>query len=326
MTPAERAFVARMERRLRSLTPELRRRELAAYRLVRALLSEAELIEAMANGTLEDLLRRVLSDDALDQRLAGLRLALDRVVITSAAMSATDLPVRFQAVVFNELSPHIIQAARELDTRVVASLREEIRETVLNHARRGLEQGVNPRTVARGMREVIGMSPNQEAAVANFERMLREGDREALTRKLRDRRFDRTLQRALGKDGTGLTEPQISKMVDAYRRRMIAFNAETHARTAANDALKAGQRLAWEDAIRRGIIDRDRLYRTWLDSRDQRVRPEHVLMHGETRQFDERYSNGQLVPGETEWNCRCRERFFVKTGSIAPLADALAAA
>ena len=34
-------------------------------------------------------------------------------------------------------------------------------------------------------------------------------------------------------------------------------------------------------------------------------------MQDEVAQFDQPYSNGQMVPGDDEYNCRCVESFYV---------------
>ena len=114
----------------------------------------------------------------------------------------------------------------------------------------------------------------------------------------------------------GLTEAQITKMTDAYRRRMIAFNAETNARTATLDALKLGQELSWRDAMDKGIIPEGYvLMKQWKGVMDDREREEHIAMEGETVPFDQAYSNGETVPGESTYNCRCISIVFTAKGA-----------
>lgn len=204
-------------------------------------------------------------------------------------------------VAFDMLDPAVIQAVKELDDRMLNTLAADLRETVRQAIQAGLEAGVGPRTIARELREIIGLAPNQEQAVRNFQRAL-EGDASAgnpLDRKLRDRRFDATIRKG------ALTGEQVDKMTSAYRRRMLAFNAETNARTATLDSLKLGQNLAWEDAVQAGIIDRASLVKQWKGVMDDREREEHVAMEGETVGFDDFYSNGEQIPGESTFNCRC---------------------
>ena len=79
---------------------------------------------------------------------------------------------------------------------------------------------------------------------------------------------------------------------------MIAFNAETHARSAALDINRLAQRMSWEDAAAQGIVDRTRLMRMRIGVNDSRERPEHVAINNEVVAFDEPYSNGEMVPGD----------------------------
>jgi len=311
MTPAEQALRDRIRRRSALISPEIARRQLAAYDLIAALLSEGELARAVSTGTLDVVLLRLLSDDELDPILADIKTLLDNLTIAAGAKAVGDLPKAFRSASFDVLNPRVLDAARRLDTRVIEGLKTEIRETIRQRAMAGLELGENPRATARAMREVLGLAPNQEEAIRNFERMLRAGDREALSRALRDKRFDATLAKALGKGGTGLTDAQVRTMTDAYRRRMIAFNAETHARSAALDINRLAQRLSWEDAIEAGVVDRTRLMRKWITVGDSRVRDEHREMEGKEAAFDEPYSNGEMIPGDSTFNCRCVERYFL---------------
>lgn len=316
MTPAERAVRDRIIRRARLLEPRLARRQLMAYDIIRALFTEGELLEYIARGSVDLFILDVLSDAELDPAFMRLRALIDQAVVQAGETFLGSLPRIVQPAAFDMLNPRVADAARSLDTRVVQGLKESVRETVLQHTARGLEAGKAPRTIARGVRESLGLSPWHENAVENFERMLRDGDREALTRELRDRRFDGTLRRALGKRGTGLSEEQIQKMTAAYRRRMIAYSAETTARSAALDAQRLGQRMSWLDAIDQGIADARRIRRTWVDSDDSRVRPEHEDMDGETIGFWDTYSNGQSIPGDSDFNCRCVERYWYETGAL----------
>lgn len=322
MSPTERVLYERIRRRAEALQPGAQRRLLVAFDIIRGSLSEAEFLRASSNNQIERLLDELLSDKALDPAFASLRALIDRDALNASANWSRDIP-RGLGGVFDALNPRVITAVRELDTRVLQGLKDQVRETVRQAAQAGLEAGKHPRAVARGMREALGLAPNQEEAVRNFRRMLEAGDREALTRELRDHRFDTTLRKALGKNGTGLTAPQIDRMADAYRRRMIAFNAETHARTIALDTQRLAQRASWESAIAQGTVDRGRIRRIWIavggPGGDGRNRPEHLELHGTAVGFDERYPNGQLIPGESDFNCRCLERIVLLPATTLPL-------
>jgi hypothetical protein len=316
MTAVERAFVARLRRRASGIAPDLARRELAAYELIRQSLNEAELVRAIESGQLDRLIFELLSDERLDPSLVRLRTRIDLALVEATRSEVLHgLPAIVRPQVFGILNPLVIEAAHRLDSRVVGGLKDEVRETVRQAATEGLREGLGPRTVARRMRESIGLAPNHEAALRNFRRALEQGDTaKALGYKLRDRRFDGTVQRG------ALTREQIDRMTAAYRRRWIAHNAETHARTLALDAQKLGQRLSWEDAIRRGVVSRDALTRTWIavggPHGDGRNRPEHLALHGTKVGFDEPFPNGELTPGDSTYNCRCLARVTMAVSQV----------
>jgi uncharacterized protein with gpF-like domain len=52
-------------------------------------------------------------------------------------------------------------------------------------------------------------------------------------------------------------------------------------------------------------VDRALLVKTWRGVKDLRERPSHLAMEGQTVGFDESFSNGQEIPGDDEYNCRC---------------------
>jgi hypothetical protein len=304
MTPAERAFWQRANRRAATQQPEIQQAMLRAFQIIRESLSDAELERIVASGAIDQLFVRVLTEAVLDRAFIPLRQRIRQATERQVKFAAADLPGRGKvngqiSVSFDVLNPKVIEAVRALDTKVVQTLKSDVVDVVRAHVENGLRDGVNPRVVARELGQVIGLAPNQEAAVRNFRKLLEDGDPDALVRKLRDRRFDSTVRRgALGPE-------QIEKMTDAYRRRMIAFNAETNARTASLDSMRAGQRLSWQSAIDSGIVDGSRLVKRWSGVLDARERPEHVAMEGETVPFDQPFSNGEMTPGESTYNCRC---------------------
>lgn len=288
---------------------------LRAFQIIRESLTEAQLARIIASGQIDELFRAALTDAVLDRAFLPVRERIRSNTMTSVKYFARELPKAGKvdgtlAVAFDVLNPDVITAVRALDTKVVQTLQSDIRETVRAYVENGLRDGVNPRTVARDLRDVIGLAPNQERAVANFRAMLESSDRTALSRSLRNKRYDRTLDKAFGSDGEGLSSDHIDKMVDAYRKRAIAKNAETNARTASLDSQKLGQRLSWQDAVDKGIVDGDRLYKTWIGVMDDRERPEHVAMEGETVPFDSPFSNGEMIPGDSTYNCRCIPAYF----------------
>jgi hypothetical protein len=210
------------------------------------------------------------------------------------------------------LNPNTVKAALGLESTALETLTAEVAATVRQVVARGITEGVNPRTVARGLREAVGLAPNQEAAVTNFRAALEAGDfTKARGYALRDKRFDATLKKA-----ETLTPEQIDRMAGAYRQRYVAWNAETHARTAALDAQRLGQKEAWETSLRETGFDRQRVTKRWVATVDDRTREEHLEANGTIVQIDEMYpyDGGVMTPGEGTYNCRCVELIRITIG------------
>ncbi|MBA3890553.1 MAG: hypothetical protein H0X64_08475 [Gemmatimonadaceae bacterium] len=306
MTAAERVLWQRVQRRAAQFEPELARAILAAFAVIRERLTEAELEQAIALGGVERLVGQVMEQAARDVVYRPIRERMRANLAQGVKYFARDLPRagRIDGVLsvgFDVLNPRMIDAVRALETRVITNMREGIRDTVRAHVENALRDGASARTAARQLRDVIGLAPNQEEAVRNFRRALAgaDGARNPLDYKLRDRRFDGSIAKG------NLTPAQIDAQVEAYRRRMLAFNATTNAKTVAMDTQRLAQRLSWEDAIAKGIVEEGDLQKTWRGTMDDRERAEHVAMERETVGFSQPFSNGQMIPGDSDYNCRC---------------------
>lgn len=323
MTPAARALRSRITRASNALAPDVRSAILKGFDTLRSLLTDAELAKFAKSPNATRVLMETLGSENIDRAFAGVRSTLRDGVETAAQAATRALPgaAGRTGIAFDVLSPSVVEGVQQLNTRVMETLAGNVRETVRAVVQRGLEAGQNPRAVARDLRSMLSLAPNQANAVANFRGLLEVGDRAALTRALRDKRFDGTLRKAFGPDGNGLTAAQIDTMTDAYLRRMEAFNAETIARTATLDAQRLGQHLTWEQAVERGDIDGDKLTKRWSGTLDDRERDTHLTMEGETVPWDQPFSNGQMVPGDDEYNCRC-VAIYETRGTVKPGAGA----
>ncbi|MBA3844530.1 MAG: hypothetical protein H0X39_18260 [Actinobacteria bacterium] len=308
MTPAERVLWERAQRRAIGMQPALSAAIFRAFALVRATLTVAALERYVDTGDADALVRDLFTTELLDRATQPFRTRLRQQIERQVTYFAADVPkggrVGGQLVVaFDYLNPRVIDAVRQLETRVITTLSGDVRETVRAFVENGLRDGKGTAAIARQIKGVLGLAPSQAEAVRNFERALRGEGKNPLGYKLRDKRYDGTIKKG------ALTEQQITTQVAAYQRKMEAFHANTVARTAALDATKLGQRLAWEDAAERGLVDRRRLQKTWVGVKDDRERVEHLAMEGETAPFDEPFSNGQMIPGDDEYNCRCVARY-----------------
>lgn len=203
--------------------------------------------------------------------------------------------------VFNPGNPRAEQAVDELHTGLMRGLHggpaitEEGIRAIRTFIRRGLEDGKNPRTIARQIRGkydyrlkayqggIIGLTDKQAIHVLNAERQLRSEDpkelRKYLGRKLRDKRFDSIVIGAInGKNK--LTETQIQNMVHGYTRKYIRFRSEVVARDQALLALSRGQEEAISQAVAGGVIQGHEVRQHWITAQDDRVRNAHRAIPG----------------------------------------------
>jgi Phage Mu protein F like protein len=225
-------------------------------------------------------------------------------------------PMEGQGVIplgFDPIDPALVtgqqRAAATFIDRVAATIEAVIDQDI----RHGLTNGMGADEIAQVIKQTIGLTPRQAAAVQNFRRLLENGDAAALDRVLRDRRFDASVQRAI--DGGTLDPAQIDRMVERYAERYVAHRAKVIANTETLRAANAGRRAAWEQfADRRGLDDSDVL-RFWQTATDERVCPVCSAIPGMNPDgvpLDGMYATpiGPLMmPPDPHPSCRCGERF-----------------
>jgi hypothetical protein len=128
-----------------------------------------------------------------------------------------------------------------------------------------LQRGIGPRQVAVALKQGVGggLTAYDAKIVQSFRQALEDGRTgDAMRRALRDRRLKVT---------PNLPPAQIEKAVDAYRRKLIAFRAETFARTAAMQAANEANAVGWYEAIRQGAVPASEVRQFWVVSPDERL-------------------------------------------------------
>lgn len=225
------------------------------------------------------------------------------------------------AVDFNVSNARAVRVMQENGLRLVQQFTQQQRAATMQAISDGIAEGANPRTMARRFRDSIGLTRKQQQIISNYRRQLLEGDRGALRRQLRDRRFDRTIRRAFD-NRQPLTEAQIDRMVEAYRKRFVAHRAETIARTESLSSVNAGNREMFQQALEMGHVSDDQIVRRWNTAGDERVRDfgrgadtSHLTMEGqEVRGMETHFVSGAgnlaLHPGgfgigSEDVQCRC---------------------
>ncbi len=195
----------------------------------------------------------------------------------------------------------------------IAELAAEQIEAVTNQLVDAARTGASPQEMARRIRGSIGLTANQAQQVANYRAELGNLSGAALQRQLRDKRYDRTVTRAIA-EAKQLTAKQVDDMVDAYHRRYLAYRATTIARTEGVGAANNGHMAALQqvlDANTEMVVVKE-----WNAKLDAVTRPDHVALNGQTVVgFDTpfvapsgekaRWPGDQRASAKMVINCRC---------------------
>ena len=274
------------------------------------------------NSTLDelaDLLQAGRLEDALDGIEAAGRLLGDAYGDALVA-SAKDTPSFLSnaltvTVSFDQTNVRAVDAIQGNRLRLIREFTVDQRQALRNAMARGIAEGLNPRDQARLFRDTVGLTARQEEAVARYKSLLKSAGTDndlasdALQRKLRDKRFDGTVRRAI-REGKPLTNEQIDRMVGRYRERYINYRSEVIGRTEALRSAHQGSEEMYRQAIENGDLDEKLVIRTWVTAKDERVRGSHSTLNGEQRGIGETW-NGLRFPGDPDGpaketiQCRC---------------------
>lgn len=202
---------------------------------------------------------------------------------------------------FDATAARAAEQLRRNQLRLVQGLRATQREATEAAILDGINRGLNPLDQARGFRASIGLTPYQQQIVANYRTQLATLNPGLFDRRLRDRRFDSTVRRAI-ESGKALSPEQIERMVERYRERWVKYRSEVIARTEALRSIHAGNEEMYRQAVEAGTLDPDDIERTWDTSDLPNVRASHRPMEGQVRGFDEPFEagDGELLryPGD----------------------------
>ncbi len=217
------------------------------------------------------------------------------------------------------------QWLRDYSSTLIKDIVDDQRTMVRNYLTDGLSKGSNPRTTAldlvgrlvNGKREggVIGLTASQEKWLSNYAAELASDNPEvSLTRLLRDKRFDKTILKAV-KNGEAIPADLQAKMVRNYTNRALQYRAETIARSETITALHAAQEQSVNQAIQSGAITQSQVKYVWHTAHDARVRDTHRSMDNQVQRMGVPFVTGSgahlLYPGDPSGpaaeviNCRC---------------------
>lgn len=295
----------------------------------------ARIAERLERGDIDGALRAVGLDPAAFRTFEeAIRLAYTGggVAAVGGMPRLTDGDGGRVIIRFDARNPRAERWLTEHSSRLVTAIVDDQRTAIRSALNAGMTAGDNSRTTAldivgrlnraTGKREggIVGLTSQQSGYVATARAELASGDerllRHYLTRERRDRRFDRSIMRAI-KDGRPLDADTARRAAQSYSNRLLNLRGETIGRTEALASLHESQREAFRQAVDTGTVSPQQVRRIWRTASDSRVRDSHSAQNGESVGLEERFSNGLAYPGEAGAppgeviNCRCTLEYRV---------------
>jgi hypothetical protein len=202
---------------------------------------------------------------------------------------------------------------REHSTALVTNIVEDQRLAIRSSFEAGLARGDNPTRTAvdvagkmnrvTGRREggVIGLTSQQASYVDNARRQLLSGDpdemRAYLERGRRDKRFDRTILKAI-REGKPVPREMVDRIVGRYSDGLLKLRADTIGLNETMTALGESKDHAFRQQIARGAVAAQDVTKTWRHTPQEHPRVQHVAMQSQTVRFDKPFvaPDGTMIP------------------------------
>lgn len=318
--------------------PEVAEAFMASVQDLKSGVEFQRLVAAIQRGDLEGAMDALHLDRAA---FHALEAKINEAFVAGGQGAVASMPasvsIGFRFDPGNQRAAAIIRATAG---RLITGLLETEREQARQFIAEGMERGAHPRAVGldlvgrisrvTGQREggLMGLSAQQRTYVATAGAELASADpkllKNYLSRGRRDRRFDRSITKAI-REGRAV-DPQIAaKAITAYERRLLQLRGEMIARTEGMPAIRAAKKEAYQQLVDSGRIAEADIERAWHNAGDRRVRDTHDAMGGQkvrglSQPFQSPRGALMMYPGDTSLGagadeivaCRCDESISIK--------------
>ncbi len=205
--------------------------------------------------------------------------------VSDAALRATGLsiealpPEQRPALRFDAKNPKLARYVQTRTGSLIQRVSHETRETVRQAVMRSFNVAATPRQISRRIVGAIGLLPAQQDTLVRYR---------------------------MGLTQSGMSPSRVDALEDSYRNRMLAYRAQTIARTETASALNVGQLEVWKGAAQEGLISHESK-KVWQV--DGHPCEECDDMDGEAVGLNEFwvYTDGRQleIPTESHPNCMC---------------------
>lgn len=319
--------------------PAVRRSWMESLDEIRSNIVLKRVVERLERGDVHGAVQQMGIEDAKFARVEiALRQAYDAGGISTVSNMPNLRDPSGNRVVFSwgvrnlsgesELRRH----AADLVTGITDDARHGLREVLTESLARGQSpykaglDAVGRISRVTGRREggLIGLTSQQMRTAAWIRQALRDGNAEGMRQylglKLRDRRFDRAVLKAL-RDGVGLPDGMTDRIVGQYSNRALDYRGKVIARHETMAALDKSRYDALRQQIEAGKLDARDVTKRWRHSAQEHPRLQHVAMNGQAVPFDQpfvapdgtrlRYPRDHDAPASHTINCKCRPEYTI---------------
>ncbi|MDK3016547.1 structural protein [Pseudodonghicola flavimaris] len=293
-TAAQRAALAAI---LATFEPQVRDAFLSAVYAARSRVSLQELISAYERGDLPAMLELLRMEQGSFWQLQE---AIRQAGVAGGTNVAKTLPAGLKgSFSFNGQHPRAEQLLRELGAQLVQGMEQDTLEAARRVIVSALQEGRASRAVAldltgrmatsgtlKGQRVggMIGLTPDQADWVVNARLDLRALDRRYFTRKLRDRRYDPMVRKAI-ESGKPLSPAQVDKITGRYKDRLLAYRGQVVATHEVHAAQAAGRHEAYLQLSEGDNVAA--VTKKWIHGHSKEPRRDHRQMDGTVIAFDQ---------------------------------------
>lgn len=279
------------------MEPRMRNSFLKAVDEMKGDIDMSALVQSIENND------RVLSSIAIGDKAWAKVLAQSATIPTEMFSKAGDLGAaglknQFNiSTSFTMKNPRAQAWARTNSSTLITQINDQTRKGIQQVIGGAYELNLPSRETARVIREMVGLTEKQSAAVFNFrERLVAQG-----------RKAD-----------------QVARMTTKYEAKLLKYRSENIARTEIAKAGNQGLIESWRQAVDAGLLDPNNTNVEWLAAFDDRVCPICAPLNGTVYTYKDMESGKSAAPPAHPM-CRCTLgiSFEPVTGTTAAVATAV---
>jgi hypothetical protein len=300
-------------------------------------------VESLERGDVAGAVRAIQTEP---QAFAALDIALQEAFNAGGVNMVQSLPqlvspdgtrVLFQFGVRNLMAE---TALRTQSSTLVTNIVEDQREALRMAFEAGLSRGQNPTQTAldvvgrvsriTGRREggVIGLNSRQVEFIERARESLSTGNVEGMRRyldmKTRDRRYDRTVAKAI-REGTPVPDVMVQNIIGRLSDRNLKLRGDTVALEETRTALFSVRDVAIRQQIEAGKITAQEVTKKWKHSGSENPRMQHIALSMQSKKdgipLDQAfiapdgtalmYPHAPGIPARHKIGCKCRIEYDI---------------